>query len=603
MTIPPLEVLFGNPERVMPQLSPDGARLSWLAPVDGVLNVWVRDLAGDDEGRPVTQDIDRGIRNYGWAADSRHLLYLQDNAGDENWHIHTVDLESGTVADRTPFKNVQAQLVATSTADRDSVLIGINKDNPQLHDTYRLTLSSGAVEKVFSNPGFVGVVADHDLQVKAAVQPLPDGGQQLLVRDGETWRTLLEVGQPDALATSPVGFSADGSTLFALSSVGADRGRLVRLDVATGAETVLYEDDTYDVTGALCHPVTGEPLLVAVVADRLRWAALDPVYEPDLLALQDLGHGDLNIVSTDESFSTWLVARDPADGSAVYYVYDRATRTARELMRSRPELDAYELADTEPFTFTARDGLRVSGYVSFPPGRERSQLPAVLNVHGGPWARDTYGFRPDNQLLATRGYVAIQVNYRGSTGYGKAFTSAGDKQWAAAMHDDLLDAVDYCVQQGWVDPTRVGIYGGSYGGYATLVGMTFTPETFVCGVDVVGPSDLESLIRSFPEYWKPMIEVFTLRCGDPDTEPEFLKSRSPLTYVDRIVRPLLIAQGAHDPRVVQEQSELIVAAMRERNIPVEYLLYDDEGHGFAKPENRLHFYAAMERFLAEHHPV
>ena len=287
----------------------------------------------------------------------------------------------------------------------------------------------------------------------------------------------------------------------------------------------------------------------------------------------------------------------------MFYKYDRASGQAEELMRVRPELDQYDLAEMEPFTFTARDGLSVSAYISFPPGAEKKDLPAVLNVHGGPWARDSYGFQPDTQLLATRGYATIQVNYRGSTGYGKAFSSAGDREWAGAMHTDLLDAIDYCVEQGWIDRDRVGIYGGSYGGYATLVGLTFTPEVFACGVDVVGPSDLETLIRSVPEYWKPMLTQFTLRVGDPETEPEFLKERSPLSRVDAIVRPLLIAQGANDPRVTEEQADLIVAAMRERDIPVEYLLYPDEGHGFAKPENRLDFYAHMEKFLATHLPV
>ncbi len=605
-TRPPLDVLLGNPERTAPELSPDGTKLSWLAPVDGVLNVWVRDLAaGDGEGKPVTHDTDRGIRGYGWAEDGIHLLYVQDTGGDEDFHVYTVNLDNGEVHDRTPFKKVAAQILATSHLHPDTVLLGINQDNPQLHDGYALTLSTGAVEKVFTNPGFLGMLADDDLRIRGSAVPTPDGGVTVMVREDteSEFRPIIVGEQVDALSTGPIGFTADGSGLYALSSVGANAGRVVRIDVATGAETVLHEDPVHDVTGLLQHPTTHEPIAAAVNADYLRWTVLDTDYAKDFDNLAALGPGNISVTGSDNAFTKWLVVRNPASGSPVYYLYERATGKATELMRVRPELDEYELAEMEPFTFTARDGLSVSGYISFPPGVERKDLPAVLNVHGGPWARDSYGLVPDTQLLATRGYAAIQVNYRGSTGYGKAFSSAGDREWAGKMHDDLIDALDYVVEQGWVDRARVGIYGGSYGGYATLVGLTFTPEVFACGVDVVGPSDLETLIRSVPEYWKPMLTLFTLRVGDPETEADFLKSRSPISRVDAIVRPLLIAQGANDPRVTEEQADIIVNAMRERDIPVEYLLYPDEGHGFAKPENRLAFYAEMEKFLAQHLPV
>ena len=605
-TKPPLEVLLGNPERTAPELSPDGTKLSWIAPVDGVLNVWVRDLGVDgDEGKPVTHDTDRGIRGYGWAQDGLHLLYVQDTGGDEDFHVYTVNLDSGEVADRTPFKKVQAQIIGTSHKHPDTVLLGINQDNPQLHDAYRLTLSTGAVEKVFSNPGFLGLLADDELTVRGSALPTPDGGIVVMVREDEDseFRPILTGEQVDALSTGPIGFTADGKGLYALSSVGANTGRIVLIDIASGAETVVHEDPVNDVTGLLQHPITHEPIAAAVNADYLRWVVLDQDYAKDFEVLAGLGQGNISITGYDNAFTTWLVARNPASGSPVFYVYDRTAGTTRELMRVRPALDDYALAEMEPFTFTARDGLSVSGYISFPPGAERKDLPALLNVHGGPWARDSYGYTPDTQLLATRGYAVVQVNYRGSTGYGKAFSSAGDKEWAAKMHDDLLDAVDFVVGEGWVDRARVGIYGGSYGGYATLVGLTFTPEVFACGVDVVGPSDLETLIRSVPEYWKPMLAMFTLRVGDPETEADFLKSRSPISRVDAIVRPLLIGQGKNDPRVTEEQADIIVNAMKERDIPVEYLLYEDEGHGFAKPENRLHFYAAMEKFLAQHLPV
>jgi dipeptidyl aminopeptidase/acylaminoacyl peptidase len=302
----------------------------------------------------------------------------------------------------------------------------------------------------------------------------------------------------------------------------------------------------------------------------------------------------------DHADRTWIVAFTTDDGPVRYWSWDRDAREGTFLFEHRPDLSRYRLAKVEPFTFTSRDGLEIHGYLSFPLGEERRNLPTVLNVHGGPWARDGWGYDPEAQWLANRGYLAVSVNFRGSTGYGKSFLNAGDKEWGAKMHDDLLDALDWCIAQGYTDANRVGIYGGSYGGYAALVGATFTPERFTCAVDVVGPSNLKTLIESVPPYWAPLIAQFHTRVGNPETEEEFLWSRSPLSRVDDISIPLLIAQGANDPRVKQAESEQIVAAMKERGIPHEYLLYEDEGHGFVKPENRLDFYARAERFLAEH---
>jgi dipeptidyl aminopeptidase/acylaminoacyl peptidase len=597
----PREVLFGNPERASPGISPDGTRIAWLAPVDGVLNVWVGQIGADD-AKPVTDDTDRGIRDYRWAHDDCHLLYVQDRGGDENWHLYAVDLEGGGTRDLTPFDGVQAQLVATDKEFPDQVLVGLNKDNPELHDVYQLDLATGKLDLVASNPGFIGWLADADLRVRCGVAPTPDGGLIVTVRDSEDaeWRQALQVGPEDALGTSPVAFSRDGNHLIMVSSQDANAARLVRLDLADGDRQVIYADPRYDVESVVLHPDTHEPELVTVVRDRAEIEAVDPALAEELARIRAVHPGDPAFLGRDHDDRTWLLAFTADDGPVSYYAWDRAEQRATFLFVHRPELERYQLAGMEPFSFTARDGLEVHGYLSFPPGVSRSGLPTVLNVHGGPWYRDIWGFNPEVQWFANRGYLCVQVNFRGSTGYGKAFVNAGDREWGAAMHDDLVDAVNHVVERGFTDPARVAIYGGSYGGYAALVGATFTPDLFRCAVDLVGPSNLKTLIESIPPYWKPMVALFNTRVGNPETEVDFLWSRSPLSRVDQIRIPVLIAQGANDPRVKQAESEQIVAAMRDKGIAYEYLLFPDEGHGFAKPENRLRFYAVAERFLATH---
>jgi dipeptidyl aminopeptidase/acylaminoacyl peptidase len=348
------------------------------------------------------------------------------------------------------------------------------------------------------------------------------------------------------------------------------------------------------------HPDTRDPQIVAILKDRMTYVVLDPSVQDDLKAIQALHPGDPVFAGRDDPDGTWLVGFTNDTGPVPYFMYDRASRTGRFLFEHQPALSGYELAPMEPFSYQARDGLEIHGYVTFPPGLGRSGLPAVLNVHGGPQARDTWGYDAEAQWLANRGYLCIQVNYRGSTGYGKAFVTAGDREWGGKMHDDLVDAVGYAVAQGWADPSRVAIYGGSYGGYAALVGAAFTPGVFCCAVDIVGPSNLKTLLETVPPYWAPVIAQLYRRVGNPETDVDFLWSRSPLSRARDIRIPLLIAQGANDPRVKQAESEQIVAALREAGIEYEYMLFPDEGHGFAKPENRIKFYTAAERFLARY---
>jgi dipeptidyl aminopeptidase/acylaminoacyl peptidase len=609
----PRSVLFGNPERTSPDISPDGSSLAWIAPRffagrgDGVLNLWVAPAGGESgvdwaAARPVTEDTDRGIRMFAWAHDGRHLLYVQDVGGDENWRLYDVDPESGARRDLTPFEGIHATIIGTSKRRPDEVLVGINADNPQLHDVYRLHLASGELVKEIENPGYAGWLADEDLVVRCAIAPLPDGSFDVLVRDSgeDEFRHLLSVPAEDATSTDVVSFSGDGRSVLMISAAGSDTGRLTRVDLATGESTVLAEDTEADVSGVLLHPDTRDPLIVMVLKDRMTYTVLDPSVADDLKAVRALHPGDPTFSGRDEADTTWLIAFTVDAGSVTYFMYDRATKTGRLLFSARPALDGYELAPMEPFSFTARDGLLIHGYVTFPPGLGRTGLPAVVDVHGGPQVRDTWGYNPEAQWLANRGYLCIQVNYRGSTGYGKAFVAAGDREWGGKMHDDLIDAVGYAVGQGWADKSKVAIYGGSYGGYAALVGAAFTPDVFCCAVDIVGPSNLKTLLETIPPYWAPMIAQLYRRVGNPETDADFLWSRSPLSRAHDIRIPLLIAQGANDPRVKQAESEQIVAALTEAGIDHEYMLFPDEGHGFAKPENRIKFYTAAERFLAKY---
>ncbi len=598
----PRTVLFGNPVKTSPRVSPDGTRMAYLAPVENVLNVWVGTV-GKRDYQPVTSDTVRGIRSYFWAEDNKHILYIQDVGGNENWRLYATNLETRETRDLTPFDDVQVQVVATDKHFPDELLIALNKENPQLHDVYHLALPGGELRLVAKNPGNVAAwYADADLTVRGALAMMPDAGRELLIRDDENaeWRSIVTWSPDDAENSFPISFSRDGQSLYMVDARDANAGRLVKLELAAGAISIIAEDAQYDVSDVLVHPDTYEMQAVAFTRDRTDWIVLDEAISADFAAIGQMHRGDFSVISRDDADSTWLVAFTLDNGPVPFYAYDRATQQATYLFDNQPALNDYTLATIEPVSFTARDGLVVHGYLTLPPGQQARNLPLVLDVHGGPWARDAWGYAPEAQWFANRGYACLQVNYRGSTGYGKQFLNAGDREWAGKMHDDLIDGVNWAIERGIADAKRVAIYGGSYGGYAALVGATFTPDAFCCAVDIVGPSNLVTLIKTIPPYWAPLIGIFHRRVGNPDTEPEFLQSRSPLYKVDQIKIPMLIAQGANDPRVKQAEAEQVVAAMQSKGIDYEYMLFPDEGHGFARPENRLKFYAAAERFLAKH---
>ncbi|MDT7727582.1 MAG: hypothetical protein QOI21_4158 [Actinomycetota bacterium] len=595
----PQRVLFGEPAVTAPSLSPSGTHLAYLAPHEDDVAVWVGSLA-DRDFRPLRDLRARYVEDYLWARDGRHLLYLADHDGDECEHLMAVDLRTGKVRDLTPFPGVHTRVVGLQTRVPDQVLVEMNLEDSGRNDLYRIDLAGARREPVAAEPGLSGWLTDPDLRVRAARRQLPGGGLEVLARDDEysAWRVLLELDYEDATATSVLGFTGDGKDLLLLSPLGADTVRLLRLSTVTGAVDVLYEDPAYDVTSATVHPVTGQVDLVTVERDRTELIGLTADTRARLARIRESTRGDVTSLGRDLDDRWWLVQDNFDRGPAAFWLFDRVRGTGEVLFTHQPELDGYRLSAVEPFDFTARDGLQVHGYLTFPPG-DRAGLPAVLNVHGGPWERNRWGFRAESQWLANRGYLTIEVNYRGSTGYGRRFELAGDREWGGRMQDDLIDAVRHVVGRGFADPGRIAVYGTSYGGYAALVGAAFTPEVFRCAVAVAAPANLRTFVESVPDYWRPIGDRLARRIGDPRTDADFLWSRSPLSRVADIRIPILLAYGGNDPRVPVSEAEQLVKALRANDVRYEYLYFPGEGHGFRKPANVFAFRAAAEKFLAE----
>lgn len=602
--LPPLiprEVLFGNPERANPQLSPDGKRLAWLAPdKKNVLQVSVKTIGKDDD-KVVTADKKRGIRNYFWAPDNKTLLYLQDNDGDENFHIYGVDLDAGTVRDYTAFQGVRAGVVSVEPKVPDQIAIQMNARNKQLFDAYKLTLSTGALVLDATNPGNIqGYGTDKNLNVVVAQATTGDGGTEILVRDNaqSPWRSVIKVGSEENVNLIDV--TDDGKGLYVETSVGADTARLVRHDIASGTEKVIASSDAVDAGIVVVNPNSRAIEAVSFEPGRRTWTIVDPSVKADFDGISKLNDGDFAIVNRDYADNNWLIAFTSDRGPVKWYVWDRAAKKGSLLFSAQPKLDNLQLSQMKPVVIKTRDGMNMNAYLTLPAGLEPKNLPLVLFVHGGPWARDTWGYRSFPQWLANRGYAVLQPNYRGSTGYGKKFLHAGDKQWGLKMHDDLIDAGNWAVKQGYADPKKIAIMGGSYGGYATLAGVTFTPDYFACGVDIVGPSNLRTLLGTIPPYWKTIRDTFNVRMGNIDDpkDADIIRNASPLFKANQIKRPLLIGQGANDPRVNKAESEQIVDAIQKNGGSVTYVIYSDEGHGFARPENNIDFNARAENFLS-----
>jgi dipeptidyl aminopeptidase/acylaminoacyl peptidase len=606
----PRQLIFGNPDRTAPLVSPDGKKLAWLAPKAGVLNVFVAPVGDLDNAKAVTDEKNRPIPSFNWAYDNKHVLYSIDKNGDENVHVFSVDVDTSVLQDLTPFEKTQGRIEELSERYPTAILVGTNDRDQRYHDLYRVDIVSGQRTLLQKNDGFAGYVTDEAFKVRYGLKPKSDGGFDLMQADGKgAFKPFQTIPADDTLTTEPIGFDESGRTLYVRDSRDRDTSALVALDTRTNQPKLVAEDPRADVSGFVASPIDGRIQAAAFVYERRSWKVLDPAIEADFAYLKTVVDGDLEVISRSKDDGIWTVGYVVSDGPVRFYLYDRAKKAATFLFSNRPALDGKTLAKMNPVVIRSRDDKALVSYLSLPPaadpkmtGKPSQPLPMVLLVHGGPWARDAWGFNSIHQWLASRGYAVLSVNYRGSTGFGKAFVNAGDKEWAGKMHDDLLDAVEWAKANGIADRERVAIMGGSYGGYATLVGLTFSPREFTCGVDIVGPSNLNTLLASIPPYWAPMLEIFSRRVGDPRT-PEgkkLLDERSPLARASAIERPLLIGQGANDPRVKQAESDQIVSAMKAKHLPVSYVLFPDEGHGFARPENRLAFYAVAEIFLAQH---
>ncbi|NNC59385.1 MAG: S9 family peptidase [Erythrobacter sp.] len=605
----PRDHLFGNPTRAAGQISPDGRWLSWLAPRDGVLNIWMAPSDDPEAARAMSASTDRPIREYMWAPDSCSLLYIQDKGGDENFLLYGINVESGTETTLTPFEDTRVMLIGGSEKYRDRILIGLNNRDARFHDAYLLDLNSGELTLVLENNAYAGFMADDDLQLRLAVLPNAEGGTDYfrIVDNVVEGAPFKSTGIDDALTTAPAGFTRDGKTIYWLESEGRDTAALLAMDWKSGVTRLIAEDERADIGGTLRDRKTGEVLAYSVTYLKREWKAFDEDIAAAFAFLRKQLEGEFGISSRTDDDRKWIVSNDPVVKPAASYLFDRDAGTLTKLYTTRPELEGAPLQPMQTLELTSRDGLTLPSYLTLPPGADSdgngvpdAPVPMVLFVHGGPWARDGYGYNGHHQWLANRGYAVLSVNFRGSTGFGKHFVNAANLEWGRKMQDDLLDAVDWAVETGIAPRDKIAIMGGSYGGYATLAGLAFTPEVFACGVDIVGPSNLETLLGSIPPYWEPMVAQFHTRMGNPNTEDglAMIKERSPLYKAGDIIRPLLIAQGANDPRVKQAESDQIVDAMKEAGIPVTYLLYPDEGHGFAKPANNIAFSAVAENFLA-----
>lgn len=639
----PREALFGNPDRAAVKLSQDGKHLSYAAPVEGVLNLWVAPADDPSAAEPVTNDQGRGITQYFWSYDNQHIVYLQDEGGNENYNLFVVDIETGK--SRPLYENSEVRVQVSGVSDKfpNTILVGLNDRVPQFHDLYVVDITTGEKTLVMQHPGVIdgnmvaGLVTDDDYKVRYAAAFTEDGGMQLFENSAyeapeekasappasrpAAWEPERKVAFEDSLSTSILGFGKDPAIMYEIDSAGRDTAALFETNLETGRRRLLAEHDKADVGGVLVHPTKKHIQAVSFNYEKEDWQVLDPAIQADVDRLAALAkEGEWGVTTRSQDDSRWLVYTSSSDGPVRYYIYDRdpaaGTGELNYLFSNNTEIEklaeAGKLTPMHPVVIPARDGLEMVSYLTLPAGVETIEensltvpaepAPMVLLVHGGPWARDAYGFNSLHQWLADRGYAVLSVNFRGSTGFGKNHINAGNLEWGKKMQDDLTDAVKWAVDKGIAQEDKVAIMGGSYGGYATLAGLTMTPDLYAAGVDIVGPSNIVTLLQTIPPYWAPAMVQFKTRVGDMTTEEgqKLLHDASPINFVEKIQVPLLIGQGANDPRVKQAESDQIVQAMQEKGIPVTYVLYPDEGHGFVRPENRLSFFGVSEIFLADH---
>ncbi len=604
----PRDVLFGNPEKMGPQLSPDGSLIAFIAPAENVLNLWVmnRDMT---EERQLTFDSNRGVTNYFWAENGEHILYMQDEAGEENTHVYRLDAATGDVVDLTPFEDVKAYVSATDKDQPNTVLIETNEQNAMFFDVYSCDLQTGELTMIADNPGtdefgnmVLGFMPDEDMNIRMYYTINPETGWITIYHrwDADSpWEELQTFSSDEEWG--PRRFTDDGRGLYLTSNLQSDLTGFYYMDLETREQVHIISDSLADVGSVAFDPHTGDPRAVSFNYLRRRREILDDSIREDVEFLEEFHEGDFGTASSDNADSTWVIVYFTVDNPAVYFLYDRTDGSMTEMFTAIPALENYQLAEVQPVEIMSRDGMILPSYLTMPEAEFYGEgpYPTIMYVHGGPWARDYYGYEPFAQLFANRGFAVLQVNFRGSTGFGKAFVTAANKQWGQNMQNDITDGVNWAVENGVADPDRVVILGGSYGGYATLAGAAFTPELYCAAVDFFGPSNLITFMETVPPYWRPLMAMMNIRVGNPEEEADaaMLEQYSPLNFPENITMPMFIVQGENDPRVVKAESDQMVEALRGIGTEVLYVVYGDEGHGFAHEENRLDFAGRVEEFL------
>ena len=600
-----VEDFFKNPEQARFQISPNGEYFSFTSPYENRMNINIQKI-GESSSTRITNETDRDIQGYFWANDNR-ILYIQDDGGDENFKLYAVDKDGSNKMDLTPYDSVRIELIDDLTDFPDEIIIGMNLESKALFSPYRLNIETGEITKLAENTNMFepisGWMTDNEGKLRIAMKVTDGTKTSILYRDNEEedFRSVLTVDFTESM--SPLFFDFDnGSVVYASSNLGRDKSAIVKYDLETGKELeVLFSHDEVDVSGLSYSDNRKVLTAITYTTDKRQREFLDTMSEQIYNRLKsELTGYEIGITSVSKDETKYLVRSYSDRSLGAYYFYNHETDELTLLTEVSPWLDETKLSPMEPISYKTRDGLTIHGYLTLPQGVEPSNLPVVVNPHGGPWARDNWGYNPEVQLLADRGYAVLQVNFRGSTGYGKDFWMASFKQWGQTMQDDITDGVNWLISEGIADPNRIAIYGASYGGYATLAGLTYTPDLYACGIDYVGVSNLNSFLNTIPPYWKPFLEMMYTMVGHPDTDQEMLDAYSPALNSDKITSPLFVVQGANDPRVNIDEADQIVRALREKGVDVPYMVKYNEGHGFSNEENRFDFYKSMTGFLAIH---
>ncbi len=596
----PMEDFFKNPQKVSFRLSPDGQYIAFMKPWKRRLNIFIQKIGDTTETR-ITSSENRDIGGYFWVNNER-IAFIKDKGGDENFHLFAVNIDGSNFKELTPFENVRVQLIDDLKNNDKEILIGMNKRDPRIFDVYRINVYTGKMKMIAQNPGNItGWLTDHDGKLRIGVAS--DGVNTVIYyRDNEKQDFKPVVKTDFRESIDPLMFTFDNKYVYVASNIGRDKKAIYKYDLKNNKQLdLVYENDEVDVSSLISSDKKKKILGVVYVTDKTHYYFLDEErkkFQEDLE--KRLPGYEVAVTNSNRDEDKFLIRTYSDKSRGAYYYYDTKTGEFKKLVDVSPWLKEEYMADMKPIQYKSRDGLVIHGYLTIPKVEKAENLPVIVNPHGGPWARNYWGFNPEVQFLANRGYVVLQMNFRGSVGYGRKFWEAGFKQWGKAMQDDITDGVKWLISQGIADPKRIGIYGGSYGGYATLAGLTFTPDLYACGVDYVGPSNLFTLINSLPPYWEPLRQMFYEMIGDPKKDSVLLWEISPVFHADKIKAPLLVAQGANDPRVKKAESDQIVNALKKRGIDVIYMVKDNEGHGFRNEENRFDFYRAMEKFLAKH---